>query len=35
MSTVASIIVSIAEEMRTASERGTVANYIPRSHGWI
>ena len=29
MSTVASIIVSIAEEMRTASERGTVANYIP------
>lgn len=29
MTTLASIIVSIAEEMRTASERGTVANYIP------
>ncbi|MBS1027594.1 glutaminase [Gluconobacter albidus] len=29
MTTLASIIVSIAEEMRTASERGAVANYIP------
>lgn len=29
MTTLASTIVSIAEEMRTASERGTVANYIP------
>ncbi|MFT8807751.1 glutaminase [Gluconobacter sp.] len=29
MTTLASIIVSIAEEMRTASERGTVASYIP------
>ncbi|WP_408873550.1 glutaminase [Gluconobacter roseus] len=29
MTTLASIIVSIAEEMRTVSERGAVANYIP------
>lgn len=29
MTTLASIISSIAEEMRTASERGAVANYIP------